>query len=271
MRLTELRPEDLKGRRFSISEAAELLPAEHVEIFELPRPGRLYVMGADFAHGREDGDFDAVCILDKTSEREGDGCARQVAQLQGRWGPVGHTVMYAIHRMYNDAFILGEYQGGGSHILRWLWDYYGVRNIYFELDRSKAKPDRPANPRLGWHRGANDAVMAHFRQAVRQKRVALRAESLVEQMTKLIWATKGRANQDGEREPDERHRMKLIGGGSPDLVMAAAYACFALTQVYDFIPEQPALPAGSMGMEARLHEKLPGLFPVGKKAAWVKF
>lgn len=271
MRLVEMQPKDLKGRRFAFTpEAAG--GATRIEVWERPRPTRLYVLGVDFAHGRDDGDFDAVSVFDKSSEREGDGTPRQVAELQGRWGPVFHTVLYAVHRWYNDGFILGEYQGGGSHILRWLWDYYGVRSMYFELDRSKAKPDRPANPRLGWYRHANDEVMALFRQAVMQRRVALRSAALVDQMSKLIWASKGAAPDAGEKEPDERQRMKLIGGRSPDLVMAAAYGYFALSQVYEFVKPPPALPPGSMGAVARLDQKLPGMFPTPKsdKAQWIR-
>lgn len=230
-------------------------PSGRITIWEPPRPGRTYVAGADFALG-VGRDWDTICVLDKSCEQEGSP-PRQVAEAQGQWGPKFWAVLYAVLTHYNGAFLLGEQQGGGVHAMRWLWDYCDYRWIYRRGDPAKSIPvATEANPALGWPRTANDVVLTAFRMAVRDRRVVLRSVPLLQQMAGLRF--KARANEDElARDPDDRLRLSVQGGGSPDLVMAAAYASYALSQVFLF--EKPVeLPGpGTYGHDLGLNKFLP--------------
>lgn len=258
-------PAGLVGKTFDL--LAPAIDGLRLEVWEKPRPGRLYTLGADFAHGRDGGDFDTMCILDRTAMSEGDGKARQVAEVEGRLGPIGHTLLYTLACWYNTAFIVGEDQGGGSHILPWLWTYYGYTHMYHDRDQTRARPaaSQPDNPRLGWHRRANDEVWAYFRQVVMQRSIEFRSPLLVDQMSNLVWAPRSSMKELSETQ-DKGVVMKLRNGKSPDRAMAAAYAVFGLTQIHLFPQPVQTFAPGTMGHALGLDKKMPWLAQPGAEA-----
>ena len=233
MTLLDYQPAEVTGRSFRAVAGGEI-PDGRCSIYEEPKAGRRYVIGADFAHG-VGRDYDAACVYDKTCQGEGDGVIRQVAEAKGHWGPKFWIVLYGLIQLYNNAYLLGERQGGGTHTMRWLWDYCGVHNMYCETNTDKAAPVTTRNPMLGWPARANDVVMPAFRLAVAQKRVRLASEETIRQMQALRFAPRSK-HDESDRDPDVRLRMKLPGGGSPDLVMAAAYGWYAIGMVH--LPSQ---------------------------------
>lgn len=221
-------PADLRDRRFEFVQAPD--PSGRVEIFESPTHGHEYVIGFDAAYG-VGRDYDTVCVLNRTLQERGSP-AYQVAEAEGHWGPNFHSVVYALHVYYNRCYILGERQVG-HFTLAWLWQHYGVRNMYREgALGTVVEGVGAANSKLGWHKAGNDRALAEFRQAVATRRVCLRSSRLVEQMGRLQWKPPSSEARTGEREADEAMKVHLRGGGSPDLVMAATYAWFALSQVH---------------------------------------
>lgn len=235
-----------------------------MEFWDDPIPGHQYVIGADFAYGIQGRDYDAAVVLDAT-EFMRTGVAPQVCEMHGHWGEAFHTLLYACIRYWNGAFLLGERQVG-LMCLRTLYDRYQWRWMYYEKKLENAAAVEDSAMRLGYHKSGNDYMVARLREAVRIKRLDLRSTTLVEQLAKVQWRGSTAEARTMEREPDERLKMKLSGGGSPDLAWACGYANLALECVHEFEQERPKLPPGSLGMIAGLPELLPEVYGSSNKS-----
>jgi hypothetical protein len=217
MNLLDITPERLKGRLFGFTTLTD--PSGRVTVWEEPKDDHTYVIGADFAYGIEGRDYDAACILDITTRP-----FVQVAELHGHWGERFDRVLYAALRLYGDAFLLGERQVG-LPTLRRLYREYEHRTMYYQRDeenKSSAVTDR-----LGWPRVANDITTREFRRAVLDRQVIIRSKITIEQMRRTVWYSPREKTAGADRSRDEALQIKLNGGGSPDLVIAAMYAYYA--------------------------------------------
>lgn len=261
LNLLEYEPSALRGKTFRRTLLPD--PSGRVEFWDKPKHGHLYVIGADFAYGIAGRDYDAAVILDKT-EHARTGIAPQVGELHGHWGESFHAILYATIRHWNGAFLLGERQVG-LFTLRTLFDRYQVRWLYYEKDLEAAASVEGSAMKLGYNATGNDLAMAKLREAVRTKVLDLKSITLVEQMARVQWRGSTTEARTMEREPDERLKMKLSGGGSPDLVKACAYANLALECVHLFEQPLPKLAPNSLGAIAGLDELLPEIY--GNKAA----
>lgn len=215
-------------------------PAENgrLEMYHAPVRGRLYGAGSDHAHGLEDGDWDVLCIFDKTDQIEGRK-PRQVFEAQGHWGPRFHKVLYVVLRLFNNAFLMPEQQGGGDFAAKTLWDEYGYRRIYRHGTPTQQRDEKPDNARLGWPAQASDVVVAQFRNDVADQAMVINSSATLKQMGNVQW--KSRTVDPANRAEDTSLRMHLPGGGSPDLTRAAAYGWYALREMMNQMPaEAPA-------------------------------
>lgn len=246
MSILDLQPHDLKDRRFRL----ESLPTNdgRLEIYEEPVPGLTYVIGGDFALGMEGRDYDAFVGLVK-----GDGKPRQVFEAHGHWGERADRLLYALAIYYNKAFIVGERQVG-LPILRRLYTDFGYANLYYE--RSERDPTRRHMDSLGHPRIYDDFTLRNLRIAVQDQTVELRSLSLMEQMQKLEFYAKGEDGGVKDRARDEALRVRIPGGGSPDLVMGAAYAWLGIREVAHFAP--PPSPYAPDSLGAILEHEFPG-------------
>lgn len=232
-----MRGSRLRVTTFDDLDAGEREQSGRIEIYEPPRKDRVYTLGFDCAHGLDGRDLSAVCVMDKTSQREGEGRARQVAEAAGWWGEERFDrIVYAMATHFNGAFVMGEAQGGGLAVLRKLWDDYGHAFMYYDKSQGLISPRTTTNPRLGWNTTAADLTMTRLREMVRGHQVEFRSVQLLEQMARLKWKPKSRQAEKDERVGDDKLAMKLDGGGSPDLIVAARLAVFALGEVQHFDP-----------------------------------
>lgn len=193
-------------------------PKGTLRVWERPIFDHTYVCGADFAYGIEGRDYDAAIVLDITERPY-----RQVAELYGHWGELFDRPLFAMLRWYNDAFLMGERQVG-LPTLRRLYREYEFRRLYYQRDES-AKSS-PVTDKLGWPRAGNDITTREFRRGVIERGVVLRSRRLVNQMRRTVWYSPREIQQRAERSRDELLQLKLQGGGSPDLVIAAMYAYY---------------------------------------------
>lgn len=251
--LFKLSPEDLRDQPFIFLELeGGDGDGNRIEVYEEPLDWRTYVLGFDSAYGIPGRDWDAAIILDQTAQAE-TGRARQVGELHGHWGPEFDIVLYAALLFWNEAFCIGERQVGLFHLDR-LWNKYGYRWMYYQRDPTK--PGRPKTQKLGedairekvgHHSGAGDSMMRNLRLAVRDDSIDLRSRALMQQMGKLQYRAPEREQKTGEREPDTELKMKLIGGGSPDLVKACAFTWHACREIIHYDKPTPAYPEDSLG------------------------
>jgi len=190
-----------------------------------------------------------------TARQETGGLVREVATLRGnRFGPRFHRYLYALCRVYNDAFLLGERQVG-LFTLRALWDDYGYTFMYRQKKEAGTVVIAGANAELGWNRKADDVVTANLREAIMARTVLFRTPIILDQLRRAVYT--GRVSGDDE---DRRLVMTLRNAKdneSPDGIMAAGYSLFGADQVYLFPKPKPReYPAGTWGHELGL--KPPG-------------
>jgi hypothetical protein len=229
----------LAGAAYSL--AAVPSPSYDLTVFTPPIPTHTYVVGTDHALGVLGGDLDVACVMDLTEWRTS-GRAVQVAELSCNLGAGFVRPLYGLLRLYNNAFLLGEQQGGGVGVMRTLWDELRYRNIYTHANPLQAVPTKGENPTLGWPARANDITVHNLRMAVVENRLELRSVELIRQMQALQF--RGKAAPGDDRDMDDKLRLYLPGGGSPDRVRACAYALHALrvAQVLPQMNDRPPPP-----------------------------
>lgn len=107
------------------SEAGESSPLAipGLEIYELPDPGRAYVIGGDPAEGNPTSDDSAFTVLDEISGEE-------MATLAGKFQP--STFAYYIDQVgcfFNNAAAMVERNNHGHAVLLWLRDNSKLRRL----------------------------------------------------------------------------------------------------------------------------------------------
>lgn len=214
-------------------------PGARIEIYEKPEPDWVCVLGADTAFGIEGRDYDAAVVLCKHP-----GPLRQVGEIYGHFGDRFDRLIYAMARYFNDAFVLIERQTLGLAIMQRLLLEYRYQWLYYE--RRQDQRHRKPTDLLGHPHGDNDLLLWHFRRAVLERSVLLRSRALLTQMSRLQFR-ESTPLPTGDRREDRDLKVHLPGGGSPDLVMAAAYAYFASTQVHHYVKPKSEIIPGSLG------------------------
>lgn len=214
MSLLELHPNELVGRTFEWSDLS--VPGGRIQMWEPPNPRRRYVAGSDCALGSGH-DLDTLCIADATEHP-----VRQVFEAAGQWGPAFDRVLYACLMFYFEPYTVIERQVGYVHLRR-LWDDYGYTNLYRERDPTGTA--QKLTRKLGYFRPAHDMTLPSFRSAVLDRKYIIRSWATIRQMQRLQF--KARDTIEVHEIRDSDLRVKLAGGGSPDLVMAATYSWFA--------------------------------------------
>lgn len=207
------------------------VPAEfgRVEVWEPPVPGDVYAIGADFALGLEGRDYDAACVVN-TSVRP----IRQVAECHVHLGEQFDRLLWPLIQFYNEAFLCGERQCGLA-VMRSLLGTYGHAWMYY--DRSEESRSRKITDKLGYWRGTGDICVPNLRRALYQHELVLRSRPTIDQLRRLQYAPKT-AGMDPREAQDKHLGIRLKGGGSPDLVMACAYAWHGAREIPKF--DRPA-------------------------------
>lgn len=214
-------PPDLIDRQFRLSEVSD--PSGRVEVWD--QPEWACAIGMDAGYGIPGRDYDALVVLDP--EPDPQGRYRQVGELHGHWGPRLPKVMYGAYQFWREAFVVGERQVG-HFALDSLWTDYGVRNLYRE--RNPTRPNHPMALNLGHPRAHDDVMMRRLREAVLERKLVLRSTVLIDQLARCMFYSPHEKTSD-DKVADEGLKIKLSGGGSPDLVMAAAYAWAAVQEM----------------------------------------
>jgi hypothetical protein len=144
--LKELQRECYKPRKTMAFDQSAKAFHDHatgeLSVWEMPKPDRVYVIGADVAEGLAHGDYSCADVLDK------DG--RQVAQWHGHCAPdVFGLILNALGMMYNKAFLGVERNNHGLTTLTVLRDL-NYPNLYAQMDIEDRDTGDLETRKIGW-------------------------------------------------------------------------------------------------------------------------
>jgi hypothetical protein len=105
---------------------------EHLKVYELPDPDRLYTMVVDTARGKE-GDYSAFKIFDHTEFPYKDVVSYRNKEID----PVVYpTIIYQLHKQYNNCFILVETNDIGQQVADILLHEFECENMLYTSSRN---------------------------------------------------------------------------------------------------------------------------------------
>lgn len=238
--LLTLRPDEIVSlKSFELVEERD--PRFTVRIYEKPKPGRIYAAGIDTALGITGKDRDTMIIMDRETWPY-----RVVAVVIAHLGESFHKIVYAMCRYYkSNVFLMVERASMGLATLRTLRDLYGYTWMYYErvLDDVSKEPTN----RLGYAKtkGASDPIVVSLRQAITQREILIPDEEIIDELSRCQF--KARDSMERDESLDADMKIKLARGGSPDLMMALAYANYAVREVARFPQPEPVYKPGTLG------------------------
>lgn len=191
-----------------------------LEIWENPKQGMRYLIGADVASGVRDGDYSVAVVLNLSTWSV-------AALLRMRCQPdefADH--LFNLGKAYQNCEIAVERQNHGTSTLICLRNR-GYTNLYCHASDDRVSPDTPSNL-LGWdtnERTKDEAINA-LREYIgtknRQSKIRISSETILDEMSTFIYYTSD--------IPEGRSRHKILGrcgakyGCHDDTVMALAIA-----------------------------------------------
>ncbi|MGH9789641.1 MAG: terminase [Candidatus Acidiferrales bacterium] len=179
-----------------------------------PQPGRDYIIGADVAEGRSDGDYSAAVVIDVVS-------GLQCAELMARW-PIWQFAreLSALGRRYNAALLAVERNNHGHAVLHALRHQHTYPRIYRYADSAAgfgaAADGWPMNAQTKPH--AIQTLGDMLRDAPR----TFASARLLEQCRRFAWLDGGSTGVPGAGN----HSRSSEGDAAAhdDLVIATAIA-----------------------------------------------
>lgn len=149
----------------------------YTKIFEEPKEGKAYAIGADVAEGLEGGDFSTAFVMDQDWNQVASYCGHIDPDLFGR-------ELSKLGKFYNDAVVAPEINNHGHATLAYLKKNYNGR-IYYEMIKEKDADDY--TKRLGWRttRKSKHKMLDDFVAAVRDNNVDIKDKSLLREMLTL--------------------------------------------------------------------------------------
>lgn len=206
------------------SEGAEGSP---LIVWEPPRKGVQYVIGADAGKGLETGDPSAACIIRADT-------MEQVAEYRATCLPQTFSEHLGLMgRMYNDALVAPETNDQGPTVIVGLVEQ-NYPNIFRKQRNTKGwMEDNPYG--YGWHNNASTRPMAidQARLLIWERNVRIRSKALIEELLSFIADSKG--------------KYQAPRNGHDDLAWAFIIAVWAINHgIYQ--PDQPWVP-GDDGSE----------------------
>lgn len=176
-----------------------------LKIWDMPRPGEKYVVGADVAEGLEHGDYSCADVLDIKG--------RQVAQYHGHCAPdVFGRVLYALGEMYGWAYMGVERNNHGLTTLTILRDD-GYPNLHAEHDLDNRGSGDRETKKIGWLTTAKSKplIIDFLDSELRNRETGIVCKSTVDEMRTFIIDEAGRFGAQ-ENCYDDRVMARAIAG-----------------------------------------------------------
>jgi len=177
-----------------------------LKIWEMPQPGKRYVLGADSAEGVESGDNSVIEIYDRGSKD-------QVAEFAGKLDTDSYAnILFRLAHWYNHGMINLEMNSAGDSVLNYLVKHQHYPNIfrqmrYDEFSRKKIK-------KLGW-RTSNSSkriLMDALALFLREREMRPKSLEFFEEMKTFVMIRTDFGN----------YKLEASGNKKDDRVMATA-------------------------------------------------
>ena len=174
-----------------------------LKVFDLPEPGKEYVIGADVAEGLKNGDFSVAEVVETTS-------MKTVARWRGHCDPDRFgEILGALGALYNHALIGVEVNNHGLTTVQKLRDTY-YTNLY-KRDKGYDEDFEEPTSNLGWKtdvrtkRLAIDDLIRIIREGLNEEKDMV----FVEEAFAFVRDIRGRMNAE-EGEHDDTVMAKAI-------------------------------------------------------------
>jgi len=169
-------------------------PTGRLSVWEEPKPGRFYIIGADVSEGLVKGDFSVADVIDHQT-------GRQVAQWHGHVdADVYAEILIALGKRYNMAWLGVERNNHGLTTVIWICNAH-YPNVYAEM-----VPDPPGKPRkrYGWltSSATRPLILDNIVREVREDSHGIMSRHTVEEMLSFKIQDNGRYEADGGRFDD---------------------------------------------------------------------
>jgi len=185
------------------------LPGGALTLWELPRPGMSYIIGADVGKGLPTGDFSAAEVLCAESHE-------QVGELHERVPPKEFAYhLNLLGRMYNEALLAVERNDVGFNVVEELYEELVYPNLYTAKKTQKGYTEDSYS--YGWHSNATTRPIAIAETAdlLWQRSIRIRSKALIEELLAFV--------------EDENGKYQAPKGAFDDLAMAFVIACWVMT------------------------------------------
>lgn len=169
-------------------------PTGRLSVWEEPKPGRSYIIGADVSEGLAKGDYSPADVIDHQT-------GKQVAQWHGHVDPdVYAEILIALGKRYNMAWLGIERNNHGLTTVTW------VCNARYPFVYAEMVPDPPGKPRkrYGWltSSATRPLILDNLIREVREDAHGIMCRATIEEMMSFKIQDNGRFEADGGRFDD---------------------------------------------------------------------
>lgn len=184
----------------------------NLTIFEMPKPGRQYVIGADVSHGVGK-DYQVADVLDRSNGLD----LKQVAEFRSNTvsaADFGHIIVM-LAELFNRAYCIVETQGGGLQCLDAIYFDCGYSNIYTRRNLDATAVSLPDRRQMGFpmSRQTKARIVNTTRESLDKDLLALFSVVAIQEMMSF--------------QEDDEGRLGAPPGENDDCVMSLCLATWA--------------------------------------------
>jgi hypothetical protein len=171
-------------------------------VYKEPEWHKRYIVAADTAQGKEDGDYDATHILDYET-------LEQVAVLHGKWDPdIYGRKLVRVATYYNQAILGIERNNHGHSVLNTVINYERYGNVYYHVEYDDREQEEKKEPGFPTTKKTKPIMISDLQHAIREELVPIHHLKTVDELMSFVRKEGG--------------KMEAQQGSYDDLVMAFA-------------------------------------------------
>ncbi len=206
-------------------------PGGPVKIWEFPRPGAQYVLGADIGGMKPDSDYSCAYVVNKNTHET-------VAQIHGHheWD---HYIDYCfdLGMFYNQALLVVENNFNPASANR--CHRRGYPNLYYFFHDATIDASIGSSPGFQTNKKTRPEILNILKQVFRDRVAVMPDDKFYREMESFVWVPKTASNPDGDGD------WKSLRPNNDDRVMAAALAYFFCPIPEFDMPNRPETPIPS--------------------------